>query len=115
MILTYLTLLVLFVVPVGLQRYFEGISSVTTEQLAALTITSPFSAALGVPMHSTRSEAFTNQPLVVPNAVLIPIVGRFALPVWAIFLCLYPPLCLAFLGVTYLAFRWLWWRAGGLG
>jgi len=115
MILTYLTLLVLFVVPVGLERYFEGISSVTTEQLAALTVTSPFSAALGVPMHSTRSEAWTNQPLVVPDAVLIPITGRVGLPVWAIFLCLYPPLCLAFLGVTYLAFRWRWWRAGGIG
>jgi hypothetical protein len=115
MVLTYLTLLVLFVVPVGLQRYFAGISSVTTEQLAALTITSPFSAALGVPMHSTRSESWTNQPLAVADPVLIPIAGRVALPVWAIFLCLYPPLCLTFLGVTYLAFRWRWWRAGGLG
>jgi ABC-type transport system involved in multi-copper enzyme maturation permease subunit len=115
MVLTYLTLLVLFVVPVGLERYFEGISSVTTEQLAALTVTSPFSAALGVPMHSTRSETWTNQPLIVPDADVIPIVGSLSLPVWAIFLCIYPPLCLAFLGVTYVAFRWRWWRAGGLG
>ena len=55
--LTYLTLLVLFVVPLGLERYLQGISSVTTEQLAALTVTSPFSAAMGVPMHTTQSES----------------------------------------------------------
>jgi ABC-type transport system involved in multi-copper enzyme maturation permease subunit len=115
MVLTYLTLLVLFVVPVGLNRYFKGIASVTTEQLAALTVTSPFSAALGVPMHTTRNEALTNQALSVPDSVLIPITGRIALPVWAIFLSLYPPLCLTFLGVTYMSFRWRWWRAGGLG
>jgi ABC-type transport system involved in multi-copper enzyme maturation permease subunit len=115
MVLTYLTLLVLFVVPVGLERYFKGIASVTTEQLAALTVTSPFSAALGVPMHTTRSDALPNQPLSVPDAVLIPIAGRVALPVWAIFLSIYPPLCLVFLGVTYMLFRWRWWRAGGLG
>ena len=56
-----------------------------------------------------------NQPLAVADPVLIPIAGRVALPVWAIFLCIYPPLSLVLLGVTYLAFRWRWWRAGGLG
>jgi ABC-type transport system involved in multi-copper enzyme maturation permease subunit len=115
MVLTYLTLLLLFVVPVGLERYFRGIASVTTEQLAALTVTSPFSAALGVPMHTSRNEALSNQTLNVPDPVLIPITGRVALPVWAIFLSLYPPLCLTFLAVTYVSFRWRWWRAGGLG
>jgi ABC-type transport system involved in multi-copper enzyme maturation permease subunit len=115
MVLTYLTLLLLFVVPVGLERYFKGIASVTTEQLAAITVTSPFSAALGVPMHTTRNEALSNQTLNIPDPVLIPITGRVALPVWAIFLSLYPPLCLTFLAVTYFSFRWRWWRAGGLG
>ena len=115
MVLTYLTLLVLFVLPMGLELYLQGIASVSEEQLAALTVTSPFSAALSVPMHTTRSEIWSDQPLAVPDPVLVPITRNFSLPVWAIFLCIYPPLSLAFLGVTYLAFRWRWWRAGGLG
>ena len=92
-----------------------GISSVSEEQLAAFTITSPFSAAMGVPMHTTRNEIWSDKPLAVPDPVLVRIAGNFAMPVWAIFLCIYPPLCLALLGVTYFAFRWRWWRAGGLG
>ena len=47
MVVTYLTLLILFVVPLGLELYLRGISSVTEEQLAAFTVTSPFSAAAG--------------------------------------------------------------------
>ena len=46
MVMTYLTLLVLFVLPMGVQYYLQGISSVSEAQLAALTVTSPFSAAL---------------------------------------------------------------------
>ena len=73
-----------------------GIRSVTEEQLAALTVTSPFSAAAGVPMHTTRNEVWSDKPLSVPDPVLVPIAGNFRLPVWAIFLCIYPPLCLVF-------------------
>ena len=115
MVVTYLTLLVLFVVPLGLELYLRGISSVTEEQLAAFTVTSPFSAAAGVPMHTTRSDMWSDKPLAVTNPVLVRITANFGLPVWAIFLCIYPPLCLAFYGVTYLAFRLRWWRAGGMG
>ena len=67
MVLTYLTLLVLFVVPLGLELYLRGISSVTEEQLAAFTVTSPFSAAMGVPMHTTRNEIWSDKPLSVPD------------------------------------------------
>ena len=35
----------------------------------------------------------------------------FRIPVWGAFLLIYPPLCLALFAVTYLAFRWRWWRA----
>jgi ABC-type transport system involved in multi-copper enzyme maturation permease subunit len=115
MVMTYLTLLTLFVLPLGVQSYLQTIASVTEEQLAALTVTSPFAAALGVPMHNTRTEAWTNQPLAVADPILIPIASKIQLPVWAIFLCLYPPLGLIFFWITYLAFRWRWWRAGGLG
>ena len=40
-------------------------SSVSEEQLAAITVTSPFSAAMGVPMHTTRNEIWTDKPLAV--------------------------------------------------
>jgi hypothetical protein len=115
MVMTYLTLLTLFVLPLGVQSYLQTIASVSDEQLAALTVTSPFSAALAVPMHNTRTEAWTNQPLAVADQILISIAPSIKLPVWAIFLGLYPPLGLIFFGITYVAFQWRWWRAGGLG
>lgn len=115
MVVTYLTLLLLFVMPLGLELYLRGIESVTEEQLAAITVTSPFSAAAGVPMHTTRNEIWSDKPLSVADPVLVRLGGGVALPVWAIFLCIYPPLCLVFYFVTYLAFRLRWWRAGGLG
>jgi ABC-type transport system involved in multi-copper enzyme maturation permease subunit len=115
MVLTYLTLLLLFVAPIGLEQYLQGMSSVTDEQLAQLTITSPFSAALSVPMHTLRKDVWSGQDPAVAQSVLVPITARLGLPVWAIFLCIYPPLSLALLFFTYLAFRWRWWRAGGLG
>ncbi len=77
MVMTYLTLLALFVFPMGVQSYLQTIASVTEEQLAALTVTSPFSAALSVPMHTTRSEAWINQPLAVADPVLVPIAPEF--------------------------------------
>ena len=118
MILTYLTLLVLFVLPMGLSWYLEGISqdqSFTPERLAAITVTSPFSAALSVPMHTGRIESWTGQSLHVPPPVLIQLTRNLALPVWAIFLAIYPPLSLVFVGISYLAFRWRWWKAGDSG
>ena len=93
----------------------QGIASVSEEQLAALTVTSPFSAASSVPMHTTRNDAWINQPLAVADPVLVPdhaehpAAGLGDLP------GIYPPLGLVFFWVTYLAFRWRWWRAGGLG
>src|SRR5262245_24605460 len=62
MVLTYLTLLILFVLPMGMGWYLQGIATVTREQLAGLTVTSPFSAALSVPMHITRNETWGNPP-----------------------------------------------------
>ena len=56
----------------------------------------------GVPMH-------------VEPAVLVHLWRGVDLPVWTIFLALYPPLSFLFLGITYLAFRWRWWKAGDSG
>ena len=115
MVMTYLSLLTLFVLPMGIQGYLQSFPGVTEQQLAAISVTSPFSAALSVPMHTTRSDAWINQPQAVAEQVLVPILGNFRMPVYLVFLCIYPPLGLAFFGVAYLAFRWRWWRAGGLG
>ena len=110
MIMTYLTLLVLFVGPVGLRWYLQGFAGgISEERIAAFTVTSPFSAALSLPMRAN--------PLMMGNmndaqatALLIPGLG---LPVWAVFLLLYPPLCLGLYGITRVVFRYRWWRAGG--
>jgi ABC-type transport system involved in multi-copper enzyme maturation permease subunit len=122
MVVTYMTLLILFVLPMGLGWYLEGMSSggqkkaaISEEKLAMLSITSPFSAALSVPMHTSRNEAWINQSVPVEEKVLIPIARGIALPAWAVFLIIYPLLSLFFFWVTYLAFRWRWWRSGGLG
>jgi ABC-type transport system involved in multi-copper enzyme maturation permease subunit len=116
MVLTYMTLLVLFVGPVGLGWYLQAFAgSITVDRLAALTVTSPFSAALSIPMQQSRLHAWANDAsssLQSLKPILIPGLG---LPVWAVFILIYPPLCLVLYGVTYLAFRWRWWRAGGLG
>jgi ABC-type transport system involved in multi-copper enzyme maturation permease subunit len=116
MVLTYMTLLLLFVMPIGLSGYLQTFQTVTKEQLAALSVTSPFSAALSVPMVQTsRNDVFSGASGVVGDSVLIPVAPGIGLPVWAIFLCIYPPLSLVFILLTYLAFRWRWWRSGGLG
>jgi hypothetical protein len=115
-VLTYVTLLVLFIGPVGLEWYLQGFSF-TPERLAALTITSPYSAACSIPMPLKRGTGFSMEQPNVPPPVLVKLIPALGLglPVWAWFLMLYPPLCLVLFGVTYLAFRWRWWRAGGSG
>jgi hypothetical protein len=115
MVITYLSLLVLFVLPMGLSWYLQGMSqeqSFSPERLASLEITSPYSAAFSVPMHVNRIESWTNAPLNVQPTVLVHLWDGVGLPVWTIFLIIYPPLSLLFLGITYLAFRWRWWKAG---
>jgi ABC-type transport system involved in multi-copper enzyme maturation permease subunit len=113
MVMTYLTLLTLFVLPLGLERYLEGIPTVTKQQLAALTVTSPFSAAFSIPMHTTsRTDVWMNQPLAVVDSVRIPIYSNIELPVWAIFLAIYPLLSLLFFAISYVAFRYRWWKSG---
>ena len=115
MILTYLVLLVLFVGPVGLKNYLEIFGMVSYEKIAALSVTSPYSAAFSIPMRASQfslPEASSTASNKLPPAVLIPGLG---LPVWAAFLMLYPVLAVILYGVTYFAFRVRWWKAGGTG
>ncbi len=115
MVLTYMTLLILFVGPLGLDWYLQAFAAIAPWQRAALTVTSTFSAAFSVPMHPSRFQVMGTEPPVIPPAVLIPVFPNVGLPAWGVFLILYPPLCLILYGVSYLAFRYRWWRAGGLG
>lgn len=114
MVTTYMTLLALFVGPVGLGWYLQGFETISEQRLASLTVTSPYSAALSVPMHVYRGSGnYSGDSLTVEKRVSVPITQGFSLPVWAIFLGMYPPLCLLLFGMTYLAFRVRWWKAGG--
>ncbi len=107
-VMTYLSLLILFAGPVGVGIYLERFAgAISEEQLAGLTITSPFSAAFSVPMPSQDNFSMTATPAQAPR--LIPGIN---LPVWAVFLVLTPTLCVFLYGLTYLAFRWRWWAAG---
>ncbi|SIO00098.1 ABC-2 family transporter protein [Singulisphaera sp. GP187] len=114
-VLTYMSLLLLFVGPVGLNYYLQGFSSITEERLAAFTVTSPYSAAFSIPMTPIKPSGFSNDNPALPPSIKVEMIPGFPLPVWANFLLLYPPACLLLFGVTYLAFRWRWWRAGAGG
>ncbi len=115
MVLTYMVLLILFVGPVGVRKYLEGFGEMSYERIEALTITSPYSAAFSIPMRSgqlsyaSANDAALHAPL---KATLLPGIG---LPVWAVFLMIYPVIALVLYGATYVAFRYRWWKAGGTG
>lgn len=113
MVLTYLMLLGLFVGPVGVAQYLRnfGGKRFNESQLAAMTVTSPFSAALSLPM----AKAETAGVPAVDGTIMLPqhpYVAGMDIPVWTAFLLLTLPLCLVLFVITYLAFRWRWWKAG---
>jgi ABC-type transport system involved in multi-copper enzyme maturation permease subunit len=111
MIMTYLTLLILFVGPVGLRWYLQGFAGgISEDRLAAFTITSPFSAAFSLPM---KASAFSSPAEIAAANQQAQYIPGINLPVWAVFLIIYPPICAILFGFTYLAFRVRWWRAGG--
>ncbi|WP_165226778.1 ABC transporter permease subunit [Aquisphaera insulae] len=117
MVLTYMTLLVLFVLPLGVSWYLEGLTPqpFSPERLASLTVTSPFSAALGVPMHSYQTTGWNSQNIPVEPTLAIPIGGPYRLAFWMLFLLISPPTSALCFGVAYLAFRYRWWRASESG
>jgi hypothetical protein len=116
LVLSYMTLLALFVLPIGVTWYLEGVSEdlhITSGTLAVLRITSPYAAATSVPMHTFQgAERWTssNLEVVAPPSALFP--KGVDIPVWACFLVVCPLIGLVFAGVACLVFRWKWWRAG---
>jgi hypothetical protein len=96
---------------VGVRWYLQGFNKNLSEaQLSALTVTSPFSAAFSVPMPA-RSSWGGNEPITDDAVASLRIPG-IGLPLWTVFLIIDPLLCLVLVFVTYLAFRWRWWKAG---
>ncbi|MDE2508127.1 MAG: ABC transporter permease subunit, partial [Planctomycetota bacterium] len=109
---TYLVLFVLFVGPVGLKLYMRDfVQSVSESKLSAMTISSPYAAALSIVIPPDKSSmvstyaAETTPPVRFPDGI--------AIPVWGMFLMLYPLLSGVFYVIAYVAFRYRWWRAGG--
>lgn len=109
MVMTYMTLLVLFAGPVGVGRFLQNFSELSDEARAALTVSSPYSAALSLPMPAQSGWTSQSHPASLAASPRVP---GLNLPVWAAYLLVTPPFCLVLIGVTYLAFRWRWWRAG---
>ncbi len=106
--------MILFVGPVGVRKYLEGFGNMSYAKIEALTITSPYSAAFSIPMRPSQLSVLSvsEADAVSLEPTLIPGIG---LPVWAVFLLLYPVLAVILYGVTYVAFRYRWWKAGGTG
>ncbi len=105
-VVTYLLLLLLFVAPVGVSNFLQGFTRISEDQLAAVTVSSPFAAALSVVRaRSSGLSGITRETV----AVTVPLLK---LPVWAVYLMIAPVLCSILYVVTYLAFRWRWWKAG---
>jgi ABC-type transport system involved in multi-copper enzyme maturation permease subunit len=109
MVLTYMSLLILFVGPIGVSSFLQKFSAIPVDRLSALTVTSPFSASFSIEL-PTRS-GWSAEGDTAPPVPSTPVPG-LGLPVWAAYLIINPLLCLVLVGVTYLAFRWRWWRAG---
>ncbi len=112
MVLTYLSLLVLFAGPIGLRWYLQGFTEISVERLDWLTITSPFSAAFDVPLKPSALNTFATAEAMRAASEQKYLPG-VPIPVWGAFLLLYPILCLIIFGITNVAFRYRWWKAGG--
>jgi ABC-type transport system involved in multi-copper enzyme maturation permease subunit len=109
MVLTYLMLLLLFALPVGVGKFLTTFTAIPAESLAALTITSPFEATFSVPLPVRSGWAAEVQ---VEASAPNPAPPVFGYPLWAVYLVVNPLLALVINGLTYLLFRWRWWRAG---
>jgi hypothetical protein len=112
MVMTYLMLLVLFIGPVGLVWYLQGYTQLSEQRLSSLTITSPFAASFSIPIPSTVDGKPYTPSFLGSTSVAVPFVDDTRVPIWVAFLAVTPIIVLLLNAMTYLAFRWRWWRAG---
>ncbi|MEW4567490.1 ABC transporter permease subunit [Tautonia sp. JC769] len=112
MVMTYLMLLVLFIGPVGLVWYLQGYTQLSEQRLSSLTITSPFAASFSIPIPSTDDGKPYIPSFLGSTSVDVPFLSDTRVPIWVAFLAVTPVIVLLLNVMTYLAFRWRWWRAG---
>jgi ABC-type transport system involved in multi-copper enzyme maturation permease subunit len=112
MVMTYLVLLVLFIGPVGLVWYLQGYTDLPEERLASLTVTSPFAAAFSIPIPSSDDGKPYTPSFLGSTTLEVPGLSGLRVPIWAAYLAISPVLMLVLNGLTYIAFRLRWWRAG---
>lgn len=112
-VMTYCALLALFAGPVGAQQYFRTFESAEGERkVEILAIASPFSAAFSVPIaRPAGPDSTRNDAAIESGSAPWLKFGKVGLPLWSIFLVVYPPFCLALHALTYMAFRRRWWKA----
>jgi ABC-type transport system involved in multi-copper enzyme maturation permease subunit len=111
MVVTYLMLLLLFAAPVATGQFLANFTRISESQLTALQITSPFSAAFSVPL--LRHPDAINQQVEESTRPGVTLPGT-GLPLWAGYLLVNPLLALICYAVTYICFRYRWWRAAAV-
>ncbi len=109
MVMTYMTLLVVFVGPVGLHRYLKRYSSMPEANIVAMTVTSPFSAAFSIAIPSSDASGSLGAAEAAAITQPLPVVG---VRVWVVYLAWSVVASAVMVGLTFLAFRWRWWKAG---
>ncbi len=108
MVLTYLSLLVLFVGPLAADQFLGNFTNISEGQLTALQITSPFSAAFSVPLKQYSDSVNVRIEGQELSGRPLPFIG---LPLWAGYLIFNPVLALVLFGLTSMLFRLRWWKA----
>lgn len=110
MVLTYVILMALFLGPIGLFNFLQAFfPSIQEQQLRLLTITSPYAAALDVPVIARSGPITASQAGIGSAGVALPVLG---MPIWAAYLIFSVALCPILFWVASIVFRYRWWKAG---
>lgn len=107
MIATYMSLMALFVLPVGLYRWSLSVAQgISDEVLRWILVPSPYAAAMSVLIVGDRPTNMGGdvQPIERPLAAA-------GVPIWVVSIGLFLVISLLCHVVTLIAFRYRWWRA----
>ncbi len=107
MIATYLSLMIMFVLPVGIYRWSLSVAQgVQDEVLRWILVPSPYAAAMSVKIVGDRPTSLGGdiQPIERPLAGI-------DMPIWVVSLALFLAISLLCHIVTLIAFRYRWWKA----
>jgi ABC-type transport system involved in multi-copper enzyme maturation permease subunit len=112
LVATYMTLLILFAGPVGLAWYLQAYTNISENRLAALTVTSPYSASFSVFIPSPDQSRSNQEAAIMETTYPDAVVPGLNVPVWAAYLVIAPVLSVVLFVCTAIAFRYRWWKAG---